>query len=83
MNFKDDVHTVENALYKRIRQNAMRFPTDEELFDQYTIYLNQKMKQLSFLVEVYKNDKEKIKELGRVKQKIKRLNQSKLTDKTV
>ena len=46
VNFKDDVHTVENALYKRIRQNALRFPTDEELFDQYFIYLHQKVKQL-------------------------------------
>lgn len=29
VSFKDDVHTIENALYKRIRHNSMRFPTDE------------------------------------------------------
>jgi hypothetical protein len=46
VNCKDDVHTIENAFYKRIRHNSMRFPTDEELFSQYQLYLTQKLKQL-------------------------------------
>lgn len=29
INFKDDIHSVENALYKRIRQNAQKYPNNE------------------------------------------------------
>lgn len=83
VNFKDDVHTVENALYKRIRQNALRFPTDEELFDQFLIYLNQKAKQLEYLLLIYKNDGVKGRELAEVKQKIKKISRSKLIDKLI
>ena len=39
VSFKDDVHTIENALYKRIRHNSMRFPTDEEPFSQFKFFL--------------------------------------------
>jgi hypothetical protein len=31
VSFKDDIKTIETPLYKRIRQNASRFPTDGEL----------------------------------------------------
>ena len=31
VSFKDNISTIETPLYKRIRQNASRFPTDEEL----------------------------------------------------
>lgn len=37
----------------------MRFPTDKELFHQYSLYLTQKMKQLEYICTVYKDNKEK------------------------
>lgn len=46
MSFKDNVNTIDTPLYKRIRQNAARYPTDEEILDQYKVYLTQKLKQV-------------------------------------
>ena len=46
VSFKDNISTIETPLYKRIRQNASRFPTDHELLEQYKQFLLQKCKQL-------------------------------------
>lgn len=46
VSFRDNISTIETPLYKRIRQNAARFPTDEELLEQYKQFLVQKCKQL-------------------------------------
>jgi CRP-like cAMP-binding protein len=46
VSFRDNISTIETPLYKRIRQNASRFPTDQELLEQYKLFLMQKCKQL-------------------------------------
>jgi len=56
VSFRDNISTIETPLYKRIRQNATRFPTDEELLEQYKEFLVQKCKQLEFLNKTYKKD---------------------------
>ena len=68
--FKDNIHAVENELYKRIRQNASKFPTDEEFLNQYKIYLDQKYREVSFLCELYKNDKQKLKQKAAIRKKM-------------
>lgn len=57
VSFRDNISTIETPLYKRIRQNASRFPTDAQLLEQYKIFLNQKVKQLEFLQQVHKDDR--------------------------
>lgn len=56
----------------------MRFPTDEQLFSQFKIYLCQKLKQLEYLCTIYKENKEKKQELAAIKRKIIKINNSKL-----
>ena len=78
MSFKDNVNTIDTPLYKRIRQNAARYPTDEEILDQYKVYLAQKLKQVEYLNDVYKMNKSKNTELNIIKSKLNKVKNAKL-----
>lgn len=78
MSFKDNVNTIDTPLYKRIRQNAARYPTDEEILDQYKVYLTQKLKQVEYLNDVYKMNKSKNTELNIIKSKVNKVKNAKL-----
>lgn len=78
MSFKDNVNTIDTPLYKRIRQNAARYPTDEEILDQYKVYLTQKLKQVEYLNDVYKMNKSKNTELNIIKSKLNKVKNAKL-----
>ena len=78
MSFKDNVNTIDTPLYKRIRQNAARYPTDEEILDQYKVYLAQKLKQVEYLNDVYKMNKSKNNELNIIKSKLNKVKNAKL-----
>ena len=67
VSFRDNIHTIQTPLYKRIRRNASRFPTDEELLEQYKQFLTQKCKQLEFMKTIYKKDKDVNEELKHAK----------------
>ena len=67
VSFKDNISTIETPLYKRIRQNAARFPSDEDLLQQYKQFLLQKQKQLEFLLQLYKKDNSISQEFKHVK----------------
>ena len=56
VSFKDNISTIETPLYKRIRQNAARYPSDDDVLLQYKQFLLQKQKQLEFLLQLYKKD---------------------------
>jgi len=72
------VNTIDTPLYKRIRQNAARYPTDEEILDQYKVYLAQKLKQVEYLNDVYKMNKSKNTELNIIKSKLNKVKNAKL-----
>ena len=78
VSFKDNVNTIDTPLYKRIRQNAARYPTDEEILDQYKVYLAQKLKQVEYLNNVYKMNKSKNTELNIIKSKLNKVKNAKL-----
>ena len=78
MSFKDNVNTIDTPLYKRIRQNAVRFPTDQEILDQYKVYLVQKLKQAEYLNDLYKMNKNKNPELITIKNKLGKIKNAKL-----
>jgi len=78
VSFKDNVNTIDTPLYKRIRQNAARYPTDEEILDQYKVYLAQKLKQVEYLNDVYKMNKSKNTELNIIKSKLNKVKNAKL-----
>lgn len=79
VSFRDNISTIETPLYKRIRQNAARFPTDEELLEQYKQFLVQKCKQLEFLQKVYKNDENVTEELRHAKARYTKVKDSRLS----
>jgi hypothetical protein len=72
------VNTIDTPLYKRIRQNAARYPTDEEMLDQYKVYLVQKFKQIEYLNDLYKMSKKKNPELITIKNKLNKIKNAKL-----
>ena len=76
VSFRDNISTIETPLYKRIRQNAARFPTEEELLEQYKQFLLQKCKQLEFLEKVYKNDENVRDELRHAKSRYSKVKDS-------
>ncbi len=78
VSFKDNVNTIDTPLYKRIRQNAVRYPTDQEILDQYKVYLVQKLKQVEYLNDLYKMNKNKNPELITIKNKLSKIKTAKL-----
>lgn len=72
------MNTIDTPLYKRIRQNAVRFPTDQEILDQYKVYLVQKLKQAEYLNDLYKMNKNKNPELITIKNKLGKIKNAKL-----
>ena len=72
---------METPLSKRVKQNAVRFPTDEELLDQYKIYCEQKLKQLEFIGQIYSKDKGKNKEFMEAQKRVKRMRGAHLTNR--
>lgn len=78
VSFKDNVNTIDTPLYKRIRQNAARYPTDEEILEQYKVYLVQKLKQVEYLNDVYKMNKNKNGELNILKSKLNKIKNANL-----
>jgi hypothetical protein len=78
VSFKDNVNTIDTPLYKRIRQNAVRYPTDQEMLDQYKVYLVQKLKQAEYLNDLYKMNKNKNPELITIKNKLSKIKTAKL-----
>ena len=56
----------------------MRYPTDEELLEQYKSFLMQKCKQMEFLMTLYKNDKNVSQELRHAKNVYLKVKDSKL-----
>jgi hypothetical protein len=78
VSFRDNISTIETPLYKRIRQNATRFPTDEELLEQYKQFLAQKCKQLQFLQTLYRSDPSLTDELRHAKSKLHKVKDSRL-----
>jgi hypothetical protein len=79
VSFKDNVNTIDTPLYKRIRQNAVRFPTDEEILDQYKVYLVQKLMQVEYINNIYKMNKNKNPELSTIKNKLNKIKNAKLS----
>ena len=56
----------------------MRYPTDQEILDQYKVYLLQKLKQVEYLNDLYKMSKNKNPELITIKNKLNKLKNAKL-----
>ena len=63
VSFREDIRSVDTPLSKRVKQNSLRYPTDEELLDQYKIYCEQKLRQLDFIGGIYKQSKNKNQQL--------------------
>ncbi len=56
----------------------MRYPTDQEILDQYKVYLAQKLKQVEYLNDLYKMNKNKNPELVTIKNKLNKIKNAKL-----